>query len=91
MVTVQDLAFPVMKTAYYRGGCSGMYVTIPDEHPMIGSVSEVRRFYCLMCWSSHGFKHSPYIEELMAELVTEWRTSEVDLIYLIPPGSSTGA
>ena len=40
--------FPVMKTASYRGGYSGVYDTTPDEQPMIGPVPEVRGFYCLM-------------------------------------------
>ncbi|MEE9324099.1 MAG: FAD-binding oxidoreductase [Dehalococcoidia bacterium] len=76
--------FPAMKRASYRGGYSGIYDTTPDEQPIIGPVDEVRGFYCLLGWSGHGFKHCPAMGELMAELITEGETTEVNLSIFRP-------
>jgi sarcosine oxidase subunit beta len=71
--------FSVMNHASFRGGYSGIYDTTPDQQPIIGPVSEVGGFYCVLGWSGHGFKHSPAIGDIMAELVTEDNTSQIDL------------
>jgi sarcosine oxidase subunit beta len=71
--------FPVMKNALFRGGYSAVYDTTPDEQPIIGAVEEIEGFYCLLGWSGHGFKHSPAMGQLMAELIIDGSTSEVDL------------
>ena len=76
--------FPVMERASYRGGYAGIYDTTPDQQPIIGPSTEVQGFYCLLGWSGHGFKHSPAMGRLMAELIIDGATSDVDLSAFSP-------
>jgi len=72
------LLVPPMKRASYRGGYTGVYDCSPDESPIIGKVPEVEGFYLCCGWSGIGFQQSPAIGEVMAELVTEDRTTLID-------------
>jgi sarcosine oxidase subunit beta len=69
---------PPMKRASYRGGYASVYDVTPDEHAILGKVPEVSGFYLCCGWSGHGFQQSPAIGELIAELITEGRTTLVD-------------
>ncbi len=61
-----------------------MYDSTPDEQPIIGQMTEVDGFYCLVGWSGHGFKHSPAMGQLMAEMINTGTTSDVDLSIFNP-------
>ncbi len=76
--------FPVMARASYRGGYAGIYDTTPDQQPIIGPSPEVQGFYCLLGWSGHGFKHSPAMGRLMADLIVDGETPDVDLSTFSP-------
>jgi len=72
------LLIPSMKRASYRGGYASPFDCSPDENPILGKVPEVEGFYLCCGWSGLGFQQSPAIGELMAELVTEDRTTLAD-------------
>jgi len=72
------LRLPPMKRASYRGGYAGIYDVPPDESPILGKVPEVEGFYLCCGWSGVGFGQSAAIGEVMAELITEDRTTLID-------------
>jgi len=69
---------PPMKRASYRGGYAGTYDVPPDENPIIGKVLEIEGFYLCCGWSGVGFGQSAAIGEVMAELITEDKTTLID-------------
>ncbi len=72
------LLFPPMSRASYRGGHASLYDCTPDENPVLGKVPGVEGFYLCCGWSGIGFQQSPAIGEIMAELLTESRTTLID-------------
>ena len=71
--------FPIMEHGLSMGGYSGVYDTTPDHEPILGAVAEIAGLYVDFGWSGHGFKHSPAIGEIMAELIVDGRTKDWDL------------
>ncbi len=72
------LLLSCMKRGSYRGGYSGIYDVPPDESPILGKVPEVEGFYICCGWSGVGFGQSTAVGEIMAELITEDRTTLID-------------
>jgi sarcosine oxidase subunit beta len=72
------LILPPMKRASYRGGYAGIYDVPPDQSPILGKVPEVAGFYLCCGWSGVGFGQSAAIGEVMAELITEDKTTLID-------------
>jgi sarcosine oxidase subunit beta len=72
------LLFPPMSRGSYRGGHASLYDSTPDENPVLGKVPDVEGFYLCCGWSGIGFQQSPAIGEIMAELLTEDRTTLID-------------
>lgn len=72
------LLIPPMKRASYRGGHTSVYDSTPDENPLLGKVKGIEGFYLCCGWSGIGFQQSPAVGEVMAELVTEDRTTLID-------------
>ena len=91
--------FPVMEHGLSMGGYSGVYDVTPDHEPILGPIPEFQGFHADFGWSGHGFKHSPAIGEIMAEVVLEGRATGWDLPPfrwsrfqegdLLPPASAT--
>ncbi len=73
---------PSTAGARFRGGWSGLFTTTPDWHPVLDHVEDVDGLYCAVGFSGHGFKLSPMIGVVMAELITEGRASSVDISML---------
>jgi sarcosine oxidase subunit beta len=71
--------FPVMEHGLSMGGYSGVYDVTPDHEPVLGPIPEYRGLHADFGWSGHGFKHSPAIGDIMAEVVLEGRASGWDL------------
>ncbi len=69
---------PPMKRTSYRGGYASMFDSSPDENPILGKVPEVEGFYLACGWSGLGFEQSPATGEIIAELVTEDKTTLID-------------
>ena len=70
---------PLLSQAYFRGGWAGLYDVTPDWHPILDAVEGVEGLYCAVGFSGHGFKMSPMIGVVMAELITQGRATSVDI------------
>jgi glycine/D-amino acid oxidase-like deaminating enzyme len=91
--------FPVMEHGLSMGGYSGVYDVTPDHEPVLGPIPEFQGLYADFGWSGHGFKHSPAIGDIMAEVVLDGRAPGWDLAPfrwsrfrdgdLLPPASAT--
>jgi sarcosine oxidase subunit beta len=70
--------FPSLKRTSYRGGHASLYDCSPDESPILGKVPEVEGLYLCCGWSGIGFQQSMATGEVLAELITEDKTSLID-------------
>jgi sarcosine oxidase, subunit beta len=70
--------YPAMHRAYGRGGYGALYAITPDWHPILDRCPGLDGIYCAVGFSGHGFKMSPIVGELMAELVVDGKTSTLD-------------
>ena len=73
---------PGMAQAVFRGGWSGLFTTTPDWHPVLDRVDGIEGLYCAVGFSGHGFKLSPMIGVVMAELIMEGQATSVDISML---------
>lgn len=73
---------PGMSQALFRGGWSGLFDITPDWHPVLGQVEGIEGLYCAAGFSGHGFKLSPMVGVVMAELVTQGRATTIDISML---------
>ena len=73
---------PGMSQALFRGGWSGLFTTTPDWHPVLDKIEGIEGLYCAVGFSGHGFKLSPMIGVVMAELITQGRATTVDISML---------
>ena len=73
---------PGMAQALFRGGWSGLFTTTPDWHPILDRVKGIEGLYCAVGFSGHGFKLSPMIGVVMAELITQGRATTIDVSML---------
>jgi glycine/D-amino acid oxidase-like deaminating enzyme len=71
--------FPVMEHGLSMGGYSGVYDVTPDHEPVLGPIPEYRGLHADFGWSGHGFKHSPAVGDIMAEVVLGGRAAGWDL------------
>jgi len=69
---------PALGEARYQRGYSGAFDISPDWMPILDETA-VRGLYVAVGMSGHGFKLSPAVGRLMADLITEGRSSLVDL------------
>ena len=73
---------PGMSQAVFRGGWSGLFTTTPDWHPILDEVAGIEGLYCAVGFSGHGFKLSPMVGVVMAELITQGRSRTIDVSML---------
>ena len=69
---------PSLGDASYQRGYAGAFDISPDWMPMLDE-TPVRGFYVAVGMSGHGFKLSPAVGRLMADLITTGRSSLTDL------------
>lgn len=67
-------ALPSLADCRYQQGYAGAFDITPDWMPILDE-SPLRGFYVAAGMSGHGFKLCPAVGELMAELITEGRTT----------------
>ncbi|MBI4591383.1 MAG: FAD-binding oxidoreductase [Candidatus Rokubacteria bacterium] len=67
-------ALPLLADCQYQQGYAGAFDITPDWMPILDE-SPVRGFYIAAGMSGHGFKLAPAVGELMAELITDGRTT----------------
>ncbi len=70
--------FPCMERGASRGGFSGIYDVTPDWHPVIDEAPAGSGFFVAAGHSGHGFKLSPAVGVMVADLVTGQRTEGLD-------------
>lgn len=61
------------------GGWSGMYEISPDWNPIMGTAAATAGLHYCVGFSGHGFKLSPMVGVLMAELVADGKASTMDI------------
>ena len=64
------MRFPSFKDASCRGGYGSLYDMTPDSNPIIDKSPNIDGLYNVTGFSGHGFKLSPVIGELVADMVT---------------------
>jgi sarcosine oxidase, subunit beta len=70
---------PAMEAGRVRRGYAGVYDTTPDGQPVLGAIPEYPGLFTDFGWSGHGFKHSPVIGDILAELIVSGRSGDYDL------------
>jgi sarcosine oxidase subunit beta len=73
---------PAMHRGYGRGGYGALYEVTPDWHPIIDRLPGLEGAYCAVGFSGHGFKMSPVVGQLVAEMVVDGKASTIDITPL---------
>jgi sarcosine oxidase subunit beta len=71
--------YPAMHRGYGRGGYGALYAITPDWHPILDRCPGREGIYCAVGFSGHGFKMSPIVGQLMAELVIDGHAAALDI------------
>jgi glycine/D-amino acid oxidase-like deaminating enzyme len=71
-----------MVDSFFRGGWSGLFTITPDWHPILDRVPGIEGLYCAVGFSGHGFKLSPAIGQVMAELITQGQATSFNITPL---------
>ena len=74
--------YPAMHRGYGRGGYGALYAITPDWHPILDRCPGLEGAYCAVGFSGHGFKMSPIVGQLMAELVVDGQAKALDIAPL---------
>ena len=74
--------YPTMHHSYGRGGYGALYGITPDWHPILDRLPGLEGAYCAVGFSGHGFKMSPVVGQLMAELIIDGQASTFDIAPL---------
>jgi sarcosine oxidase, subunit beta len=74
--------YPAMHRGYGRGGYGALYGITPDWHPILDRYPGVEGVYCAVGFSGHGFKMSPIVGQLMAELIVDGKAGTLDVSAL---------
>jgi len=74
--------YPAMHRGYGRGGFGALYGITPDWHPILDRLPGLEGGFCAVGFSGHGFKMSPIVGQLMAELVVDGRAATLDIAPL---------
>ncbi len=74
--------YPAMHRSYGRGGYGALYAITPDWHPILDRLPGIEGAYCAVGFSGHGFKMSPSVGQLLAELIVDGKTTTFDITPL---------
>ena len=70
---------PPIADAELAAGYAGLYTNTPDSHPIMDRIDGVDGLYLCTGFSGHGFKLSPMVGVLMAELIGNGDASTMDI------------
>ena len=73
---------PPLANAELAAGYAGLYTNTPDSHPIIDRIDGVDGLYLCSGFSGHGFKLSPMVGVLMAELIGGGQAATMDIAPL---------
>ena len=71
--------FPAFAAATCRGGYGAIYDLTPDGNPILDRSGQVEGLYFAAGFSGHGFKLSPVVGRMMAELILDGRSKDHDI------------
>ena len=71
--------YPAMHRGYGRGGYGALYAITPDWHPILDKVPGLEGAFVAVGFSGHGFKMSPIVGQLMAELIVDEQVKTLDV------------
>jgi len=74
--------YPAMHRGFGRGGYGALYAITPDWHPILDRCPGLEGVYCAVGFSGHGFKMSPIVGQLMAELIVDGKADTLDITPL---------
>jgi sarcosine oxidase subunit beta len=74
-----DRRYPALCRGYGRGGYGALYAVTPDWHPIIDKLPGVEGAWCAVGFSGHGFKLSPLVSQLVAEMVIDGAARSLDI------------
>jgi sarcosine oxidase subunit beta len=74
--------YPAMHRGYGRGGYGALYGITADWHPILDRLPGLEGGYCAVGFSGHGFKMSPIVGQLMAELIVDGKAGALDIAPL---------
>lgn len=74
--------YPAMHRSYGRGGFGALYAVTPDWHPILDKIPGLEGAYCAVGFSGHGFKMSPIVGQLMAEMIVDGQAKTLDVAPL---------
>ena len=70
---------PPIADAELAAGYAGLYTNTPDSHPIMDRIHGVDGLYLCTGFSGHGFKLSPMVGALMAELIGSGEVTTMDI------------
>lgn len=73
---------PGLEQAEYFTGYAGLYTNTPDGHPIIDKVEGVDGLYICTGFNGHGFKESPAVGNLVAEMIVDGEAKSIDISSL---------
>lgn len=74
--------YSAMHRSFGRGGYGALYGITPDWHPIIDKLPGIDGVYCAAGFSGHGFKMSPMVGKLVAELIVDGAMTSLDVSSL---------
>ncbi|MDH7478599.1 MAG: FAD-dependent oxidoreductase [Syntrophomonadaceae bacterium] len=83
LIKAATARLPAMEEAVVTSAYVGLRSVSPDYHAILGEDPATPGLYWAAGFSGHGFMHAPAVGQLLAELVTDGRTS-LDLQCLSP-------
>ena len=75
---------PKLQNAEVMRGITGIYDMTPDSRPLLGQIPSIRGLYVVAGFSGMGFKISPAIGLVMAELLADGQATTVDISAFRP-------
>ena len=70
---------PPIADAELAAGYAGLYTNTPDSHPILDRIDGIDGLYLCTGFSGHGFKLSPMVGVLMAELIGQGDAVTMDI------------
>lgn len=74
--------YPIMAAGDFVRGYAGPYDVTPDWHPILDKSSVVQGVYWAVGFSGHGFKLCPAVGRMMAELICNGWSENIDFFRL---------
>ena len=75
---------PKLQNAEVMRGITGIYDMTPDSRPLLGEIPSIKGLYVMAGFSGMGFKISPAIGLVMAEMLTDGQATSIDVSAFRP-------